>query len=500
MAPNLMRRVRETAQAGLCAMALAAALGAGAAQAGSPAVTPVAGRPSLLLGAYDIAALGYSTQEFFVSGTATSYKLAGPPTPDGRWSASPADTAPYATRIVVLRPTDPAKFNGTVVVEWLNVTAGVDASPDWNAAHREMIRRGYAYVAVSAQKVGVEGGASLGADMSLKKTRPDRYGKLSHPGDAYSYDIYSQAGRLVRSSGADGVLGGLVPKRILSVGESQSAVFLTTYVNAVDPLAKVYDGFLIHSRFGPAARIDGGSIIGAGPDAMLKGVRLRTDLRVPVMTFITETDLLGGRLAGFHGAQQPDNDHLRIWEVPGTSHADNYTVGGGFIDSGSAPLAKLAAGYAPTTRFVGAQLAKPMNFAPQHHYVLQAALASLDAWVRTGEAPPKGARIKLTDANPPDAVRDAHGLAEGGIRTPWMDVPTARLSGVGNAGSPMASLVGVGEPFDATTLDKLYPGGKAEYLKQFDASLSKAIKAGFLLTADRQEILDLAGAMYPAAK
>ena len=70
-------------------------------------------------------------------------------------------TAPYATRIVVVRPTNPSKFNGTVVVEWLNVSAGADASPDWNAVHRELIRSGYAYVGVSAQKVGVEGGPSL---------------------------------------------------------------------------------------------------------------------------------------------------------------------------------------------------------------------------------------------------------------------------------------------------------------------------------------------------
>ena len=53
------------------------------------------------------------------------------------------------------------------------------------------------------------------------------------------------------------------PEHVVAVGESQSAFFLTTYVNAVDPLDRVYDGFLVHSRFGPAAPLDGGSIFEA---------------------------------------------------------------------------------------------------------------------------------------------------------------------------------------------------------------------------------------------
>ena len=118
-------------------------------------ITPVPGKPNLLLGAYDLATLGYGAEEFFVSGTASS--------------CASSDKAAYATRIVVLTPTDAAAFNGTVIVEWLNVSGGIDAPAVWFMAHREVARAGYAYVAVSAQRVGVEGGASLvGADMSLK--------------------------------------------------------------------------------------------------------------------------------------------------------------------------------------------------------------------------------------------------------------------------------------------------------------------------------------------
>jgi hypothetical protein len=479
---------------------LAILLAGGSVRAEVPTVTAVPGAPVLLLSGFDLAPLGLSTEEFFISGKASSYTLPGGQTSDGHWQATAAETAPFVTRIVVVRPTDARKFNGTVVVEWLNVSAGTDATPDWNAAHREIMRGGYAYVGVSAQKVGVDGGPSMGANpmaKPLKTANPERYGSLIHPGDAFSYDIYSQAGRLLRQPKASGVLGPLVPKRILAVGESQSAVFLTTYVNAVDPLAKVYDGFLIHSRFGAPSRLDGASMMGSGA-RLPEPTKLRTDLRVPVLTVITETDLIGGGLPGFYAARQPDNEHLRVWEIPGTAHADIYTFMAGFIDSGTTPLDKLAAAWQPTDKILGAQLAKPINSGPQHHYVVQAALWYLDRWVKTGQAPSKAPpmTVAANPDKPPTLVLDANGETQGGVRTPWLDVPIARLSGVGNSGSPLAFLAGVTEPFDDATLARLYPGGKSEYLKKFETSLDSAIKTGFILPADRKEILDLAALAY----
>jgi hypothetical protein len=465
------------------------------------APAPAAGSPFLGLGAFDLGAQGYVVEEYFISGPATSFKLTGEPTPDGAWTAQPAGTAPYATRIVVVRPKDPKKFNGTVVVEWLNVTGGLDAGPDWTYSHREMLRSGYAYVGVSAQKVGVEGGQSLGgAGMPLKKANPARYGTLVHPGDNYAFDIFSQAGAAVKSGK---VLGPLKAQRVLATGESQSAVFMTSYVDAIDPLARVYDGFYIHSRFGGAPPPETASMR-AGPDARgAQGVKMRADLRVPVMTLISETDLIGSNLSGFWTAQQPDNDKLRIWEMPGTAHEDNYMFFVGGFDSGSAPMEKIAPLCKPTDALFGAKMAKPINSAPQHHYVAMAAMSALESWVRTGKAPPKAPRLELEQAakagEAPKLVADALGNSKGGIRTPWVDAPTARLSGFGNAGGPFGFLVGATEPFDATTLAKLYPGGKADYLKRFEASLASAVKGGFILKADAPEIRALAAANWPGS-
>jgi hypothetical protein len=468
-----------------------------------PSVTAVPGKPNLLIANYDLADVGYQVSESFIEGAAASYRLAGPPTADGAWNAEAKQTAPFRTRVVVIRPIDPAKFNGTVLVEWLNVTAGQDAAADWMVAHREMVRSGYAYVAVSAQKVGIDGGGIMGQGTALRKADPERYGTLSHPGDAYSYDIFSQVGRTLKSADAGGLLGGLTPRRVIAIGESQSAAYLTTYVNAVDPLARVYDGFFVHSRFGSASSLSGVPMGGggeAGAVVMPPHVRFRPDLRVPVLAVITETDLLGARLSGYHGSRRPDGENLRVWEIAGTAHADNYMFGGAFIDSGKQGSAALAKVFQPSKQVPMGQETVPLNPGMPHHYVTQAALAALESWVRTGQAPPSTPVLVLKQgATEPALVRDDHGIAVGGIRTPWTDVPTVRLSGVGDPKSFIGMLAGSGEPLTRAELTALYPGGKAEYLRRFTAALDAAIAAGHLLQADRQEILEIAEINFDAA-
>ncbi|WP_155772184.1 alpha/beta hydrolase domain-containing protein [Mycobacterium asiaticum] len=468
-----------------------------------PDVTPVAGTPTLLLGGFDLGEAGYVAQEFFVSGTASSFAPDSEPGQDGRWSVTPKDTAEYTTRIVVLTPADPARFNGTALVEWLNVSGGIDAPAVWMMAHREVLRAGYAYVTVSAQKVGVDGGQNLlGFDLSLKSQNPTRYAALSHPGDAFAYDIFSQIGDLVRDSGADGVLGGVTAEHVIALGESQSAMFLTTYINAVDPLVEAYDGFLVHSRLGPVGPLDSSSIFDELQNASAApAVKFRPDLRVPLMAIITETDLYGAGRQGYYGARQPDHDLLRVWEIAGAAHADNYTIQVAAIDSGSAPLEALVAAWAPTDNLMGQQLEHFINFGPQHHYVVQASLAALDTWVRTGAPPPSGPPLTVRDSNHrdghPEPVLDAHGIAEGGVRTPWVDVPIARTTGVTSDENIMAAIFGSGEPFDDATLQRLYPGGAEDYVASFTDALDRAIQSGFILAADREEILQLAAASYP---
>src|SRR5262245_48179990 len=106
------------------------------------------GRPLVDLDRY-----GIVEEEFILEGEATSYRLVGEMTRDGRWTAEPSTTATFRTRIVVYRPA-PDQFNGTVVVSWNNVTAGYDL---FGGESLEMLEGGYAYVGVTTQKVGIVG-------------------------------------------------------------------------------------------------------------------------------------------------------------------------------------------------------------------------------------------------------------------------------------------------------------------------------------------------------
>jgi hypothetical protein len=488
---------------------MALALVAGLSQAGEKHMNPtlIPGRPVLSLGNFDLSTQHYVVQEYLLSGDAVSYRAVGVPAADGKWNVEVDQHAPFATRLVVVRPESPAKFNGTVVVEWLNVSAGTDVTPDWSYTHRELIRQGYAYVGVSAQKVGIDGGGMIIAIpgmMPLKKADPQRYAQLNHPGDAFAYDIYTQAARAVRQFRDTRLLGPLIPKHVLATGESQSAGFLTTYVDAIEPVAKAFDGFLIHSRFGSGAPLEGNYMPNAGATAVkpvrIDGLQIRTDMHKPVLIFISETDLMFP--GGYLSARQSDSDHLRVWEVAGTAHGDIYVLAVSAIDSGSAAIETLAKAFAPSNNVMGMTLPQPINSAPQHHYVMQAALAALNRWVVSGQAPARGQRLNVNQSAVPQLVSDESGNATGGIRSPWVDVPTARLSGLapglGQAPRGLADLLGVTEPFNAAKLSALYPGGQAEYVGKFNASLKSAIAAGFILPADETEIQSIAAYSFSA--
>jgi hypothetical protein len=431
-------------------------------------------------GGFDLATVGYQQEEYFISGDATSYVADGPLASDGQWAVSKGATAPYTTRVVVRRPIDAADFNGTVFVEWLNVSGGLDASPDWTYAHVQLIRSGAAWVGVSAQQVGIVGGGNaLGAALALKNADPERYAALSHPGDDYSYDMYSQAGSAVWAESAK-LLGPLEPERVLAIGESQSAFRLSTYVNAVAPTAGVYNGYLIHSRGAVGAALAAGVQM---PDPTL----VRTDLDVPVLTFSSETDLVGDRL-GYGRARQPDTDVFRSWEVPGTAHADAYNLGIGDGDdgSGAGDAALFAAMQNPPDSLYGGVItcSTGINAGP-HTYVLRSAVNALDQWVRTGEAPPSKPQVEL--AADGSIVRDAQGLALGGIRTPQVDVPIATLSGVGQTGSSFCGLFGTTVPFTTEQLQAAQSTHE-QFVTAWTEALDAAVGTGAVQTADADNL------------
>jgi hypothetical protein len=419
--------------------------------------------------------LGYVQREYAASGTATSYTATTLPT-NGEWNVTPSTTAPYRTRVVVRQPADASRFSGTVIVEWLNVSGGVDADPDWTSLSEEIVRKGDIWVGVSAQAIGINGGpvavkvnvpGSEQAGKGIKAIDPARYGSLHHPGDAYSYDIFTQVARGLRTGEA---LGGLHPQRLIAAGESQSAFAMVTYYDGIQPLARQFDGFFVHSRGAPALPLSPGVGKGADIASALAGkpTLFRTDQAAPIMDIQTETDV--SSLLNSYAVRQPDTNTFRLWEVAGTAHADQHLVG-----SNSASF----------------DCGAPINNGPMH-LVAKAALRALTTWLETGQAPVIAPRLDVVPGKTPTLQRSSDGIALGGIRTPPVDVPVATLSGApGPNPSTICLLVGSTKPFSTAQLQELYPS-RASYVQQFDASADTAIKAGFVTPQDRAALLAFA--------
>jgi hypothetical protein len=459
------------------------------ADAATATVTPATGGNGVPLvfghAAFDLATVGYNQSEFFIEGTASAHTPVNPLTNDGKWNVAQFAPTAYKTRFVVNRPTNAKKFNGTVVVEWLNVSGGADASPEWQHTHTELIRKGYAWVGVSAQRVGVLQllCPALAPPACPAAGDPARYGTLLHPGDSYSYDIYSQVGQAVRDQ-ALLVLGGLKPKRVIAAGESQSAGRLTTYIDAAHPLVLVYDGFLVHSRGAAGAPLTQTPLANvATPTPTL----IRDDIDEPTIVFAAEND------AGSFVARQDDNARYRLWEVAGAAHFDQYGLVQAQNDTGQ--FQTVAEWFDtmqnptsnPSPNF-SCQL--PINTGPST-FIMRAAVRYLDRWIRFGIEPPHAPRLETVSVVPLVYQVDTLGNVLGGIRTPAVDAPVARLNGLGQplgGLNQFCFLFGITVPLTDEQLADRY-GDRAHFLAEWIVKTLDAAFEGFVLPEDAWNIL-----------
>ncbi|WP_139190444.1 alpha/beta hydrolase domain-containing protein [Actinokineospora iranica] len=433
---------------------------AGAAQTEEgPTVTPIAaaaGKGHPVAGVAGLADLpGYTELEYLMSGEADTYQQDGSWTENGKWATRVASQGnSYTTRLLVERPTDPAKFNGTVIVEWLNVSFGVDIPVDLSQSYEHFTRAGYAYVGVTAQKRGAD---------KLRALDPARYPGVDISDDALSYDILTQAAQAVRTRPE--LLGGATPSVVLASGHSQSAGRLTTYANAIQPTANAFDGFLVHGRGGGAAPIS----TGVSAPARAK---IRTDLRVPVFVLQSETDIVTS------AAVRQNTERVRTWEVAGTAHADKHGLD--LYDAINARDHAINDG-APTT------CDKPVNNMPSR-YAQNAAYHHLDQWVRRGVAPPVAPMIESLFGV--FVVRDGDQNARGGVRLPDLDAPVATYAPRNSGGNVLGAclLLGSTTPFSPARLTARYPDHDA-YVRAFTTAADRARDAGYLLPQDHAEAL-----------
>ncbi len=388
--------------------------------------------------------LGYEEAEYFVAGTARNLTSGA--------------TAPYTTRIIVTRPTSPDRFSGTVLLDWVNVTAQFENAVDTITTHEFLLREGWAWVHVSAQAAGI-----CCTPLTPKIWDPIRYRSLSHPGDDYSFDIFSQIAQAFRSPAGVDPMDGLPVERILAAGQSQSASRLYDYVTEAQTDAGVIDGFLIHG---------GGSKLFDVPPA------------APVLHLLSDAEA---------SPEAPNTVvNYRLWEIAGTAHSDFYIGYHQVVGQGprfAAGVRRPASADAELHTIAG-------NYGEQPHplhlacilagasfpmrYAASAALHHLDAWVETGTPAPAGPRFEF--AADGSLATDMHGNTKGGVRLPPIDVPLARYA------STICPLGGITIPFGDVQLRLLYPSHAIYYAKMV-AATDASVAAGFLLPSDAADLL-----------
>ena len=435
----------------------------------------------------DLTRKGYVEEEFFLTGEATTYALApgAASTRDGRWRVLPKDKAPFKTRFLVYRPADPARFNGTVVVCWNNVTAGYEL---FFGESPLVLEEGYAYVCASVQRVGVHGFAET--PQGLAAWDAERYGDLSIPTDDASYDIFSKVARAVGPARGRTVdpLGGLAVKKVIGLGASQSAGRLGAYINAVHPLAPdqgghAFDGYMLQIYFGSGAAIEASDRL---HNPTTTNVRLpqgqnliRDDLDVPVMIVNTELEA-----KACLSVRQPDTDRFRTWEAAALTHVSyqaQLTRNEKFKrDFGVKP--------APPSEEMNRIYLQPLYDAALHH---------LNRWVNDGAAPPTQPLIDF--AADGQVERDRHGIATGGIRLPQADAPVAMNSSTPVSDDFAGRLRGSNKPFNAIELDALY-GDEASYLARFAQAAAAAVHAGVMMSRDVEPAVAEAAREYRRAR
>jgi hypothetical protein len=398
---------------------------------------------------------GYVEQEFFFDGLANRYDAAAPSGAVGNANrCSPianivAPNIPYRSRMRVIRPTDPAKFNGTVIVEWTNVTNGYDTPVWWLKPKAFYLREGYAYVEVSAQNAGLNNSPN-----GLRNWSPIRYSSLNVNGngaqgnDVLSYDIFSQAAAAVRNVPA--VLGGLQAEVVIGTGESQSAGRLGVYANAIHSRDPVYNGIIMS---------EGGEVI-------------CNNGATPVMKVLSETEFAG--ITNEIAALQPDTNTFRMWPVAGQSHSDQYSL-----------LSRAALLQRDLGQLAFDTCATPARSRVETRYIYASSADAMNKWIRFGTPPPIADRFVLT--NPPAAgvARDAFGNAIGAIRTAEIDVPVAKEA------ADTCVLGGTHVPFDTATVNALYPT-HSDYVAKVTQAAQASVAKGFVLPADAQDEIDRA--------
>ncbi len=410
----------------------------------------------------DLAKAGYVEEEYIMSGQARVFDWAA----DGGVKVM-VPPSPYATRVLVHRPRDPARWSGNIEVHINNSSARHD-HPRGISAYA--LKNGDVWVGFTSKGITAR---------DLQKKDPARYGDLNWKNplpldktckdptigpmwtrtgdysnkdsssfpeteDGLIYDIYGQLAAFLKGPGREKLLPGFkeTPK-LFTTGVSQSALLMRTWINAFHSNYRMPDGGPIFDGYQEIV----GSLMYRINQCAVDFLPWdpRNQIAVPtdaaVINMFSESDMWKGLYS-----RQPDvikgRSGLVTYEMAGSAH-------GGVLY--------------PRTG------------------IEAAALHNLQKWVREGVAPPRGQPIKTVYTQ---MQRDWHGNVIGGLRTPYLDVPVATYQGTI---APQASAPGKKTPFAPEKLKLLYPSRDA-YLAKFDAEVDRMVRERWLLPEGAEQM------------
>jgi hypothetical protein len=391
----------------------------------------------------------YVQEEYFVSGT--------------------VDGKPYLTNLLVRKPKDPKKFSGLVGVETIHAAGAI---PFWGSGREVWMPGGHAWIAVASQRSALE--------VQVKKFNPKRYVQLQVPEaaaaagaapanglnggaqDLISQAIMTQIGQMLKSNRKDGPLAGMTVKYLLMGGSSQTGATTLHYIQQSHAGARMPNGKPVYDGYLPMEAFVSGPL--SGGDAA-------------VIHAVGEGDF--GLFTSFPGSpaiaparedSDAPNDRYREYQYPGASHVPTRGA---------------------TTGGEGALLPSQFPTAPLY----KGAMLNLISWVTKGVPPPKSPRLERVDGV---IARDEFGNAKGGIRTPYVDVPTVRYIAsppVVAGGDRSRAMMGLQEPFSPDKLRSLYQT-RENYLQRFNQSADK-LAAGRWVTPEDAAKLKQEEAEHP---
>lgn len=438
----------------------------------------------------DLARHGYKEEEYYMSGIAPAITAAG----------ETLLQAPYTTRILVRQPIDPARFNGTVVIEpfsWFG-----ERGAGWILTRDYLLRQGYAYVGYTLNINKPQRDPKFLSDKSVEVADDVRqYGRIVNFDfmRRYDYARYAPLGayydpeRFKRGSGPDPFppQAQAIAAQLAMVLKSNSSPsplagldVRRVYANSWAVTAQVWMDYLDQGRHQQWRMPDGSPLIDAymtgrmaygevGGDIIRIPRKMPDD--VPFVTVYSQSELMHDVIEGVELPPDTDSPQLRYYEVTGMPHLRRADLGTEHVERFATDVGKGRDARCQTLYDEPVQM------------VVSALLDGMDRWVREGAVMPKAPRVERKGKS---VVRDPEtGNMQGGVRPPWISVPSSRY--MTDQETNCGLIYDTKIAYSRAKLRKLY-GSHAHYAEKFDEAKARSIMEGYLLAEDAANLRPIA--------